>query len=342
MEKRISFLIILILITFACKKENKPLTPVAPQGTINWREFSLTNSGLPELYITAIAVDADNNKWIGTNSSGLVKFDGENWTIYDSLNSCIPCDRITALGIDVSGDIWLGTYNDKTRAPMLIKFDGVDCIKYDSKNSALHDEAGYSIRIITFDQNGGIWIGTVNYGMIGFDGNNWSVYNMSNCILKGNQINSIEVDKSNNIWIGTDFTNRAVKFDGNNWIVYPDYDVELHGYGSLSVGGIAFDSKGHIWINTNAGLIESDFVNCNVHSGFCSSNLSGLLIDKGDNISVVCRGLSKFDGFETKHFENPILSESLDNCSSIDLLDNIWIGTDKGLLVFHEGGVILQ
>jgi len=40
-----------------------------------------TINGLPDNYVNGVAVDANNNKWFGTQA-GVGKFDNTNWTIY--------------------------------------------------------------------------------------------------------------------------------------------------------------------------------------------------------------------------------------------------------------------
>ena len=48
-----------------------------------------SNSGLPDNYVSSIAIDGSGNKWIGT-WGGLVKFDDTNWTVYNTSNSGLP------------------------------------------------------------------------------------------------------------------------------------------------------------------------------------------------------------------------------------------------------------
>ena len=41
----------------------------------NWVVYDTSNSGLPDDHVTAIAIDSQGNKWIGTAGRGLAKFD---------------------------------------------------------------------------------------------------------------------------------------------------------------------------------------------------------------------------------------------------------------------------
>jgi ligand-binding sensor domain-containing protein len=58
----------------------------------------------------SIAIDAQGNKWIGTLTKGLAKFDGVNWTVYNTSNSGLPYDYVHAIAIDKKGNKWIGTY----------------------------------------------------------------------------------------------------------------------------------------------------------------------------------------------------------------------------------------
>ncbi len=56
----------------------------------NWTVYNTSNSGLPDNYVSSIAIDGSGNKWIGTWHGGLAKFDGTNWTVYNTSNSGLP------------------------------------------------------------------------------------------------------------------------------------------------------------------------------------------------------------------------------------------------------------
>ena len=55
--------------------------------------YNKANSGLPSNSVEALAIDAQGNKWIGTDG-GLAKFDGVNWTGYTKSNSGLPDNQV--------------------------------------------------------------------------------------------------------------------------------------------------------------------------------------------------------------------------------------------------------
>ncbi|MEJ5306048.1 MAG: T9SS type A sorting domain-containing protein [Ignavibacteria bacterium] len=71
--------------------------------------FYTKASGLPNNNVSAIAIDGQGNKWIGTDGGGVAKFDGVNWTVYKRSNSGLPDNRVLAIAIDGQGNKWIGT-----------------------------------------------------------------------------------------------------------------------------------------------------------------------------------------------------------------------------------------
>lgn len=64
------------------------------------RIFNTNNSGLPHNEITAMAIDAQGNKWFGTYNGEVVKFDDTNWTVYNQSNSELSGDLIKSIAVD--------------------------------------------------------------------------------------------------------------------------------------------------------------------------------------------------------------------------------------------------
>ncbi len=134
--------------------------------------YNKANSGLPGNNISSIAIDGNNNKWIGT-SNGLAKFDGTNWTIYNKSNSGLPTNEIICLAIDDSGNKWIGTYYGG-----LIKYDNTEWTIYNRSNSGLPFDV---INCITIDNSGNKWIGTAGSGGFAIfdDTNPWHLFMMN-------------------------------------------------------------------------------------------------------------------------------------------------------------------
>lgn len=76
---------------------------------LNWISYNSDNSGLPRHYVRAIALDKDDDPWIGTDG-GLVHFDGSTWTIYNTENSGLLSNYITGIAFDSKNNIWVSTF----------------------------------------------------------------------------------------------------------------------------------------------------------------------------------------------------------------------------------------
>jgi hypothetical protein len=86
-----------------------------------WMSFTPFNSSIPDSPITAIAVDREGNRWIGTWGEGLCAFkkSGE-WQTYTSKNSGIQDNRISTLLFDHESNLWIGTPSGITMFPGVV------------------------------------------------------------------------------------------------------------------------------------------------------------------------------------------------------------------------------
>lgn len=146
--------------------------------------YNVSNSDLPYIYITSLAIDGFGNKWIGT-AKGLAKFDGTNWTIFNLSNSGLPDDWIYALAVDATGNIWIGTNYGLTR------YNGTNWETFTSNNSGLSDNA---VRSIVIEGNGIKWVGTNSGGLVKFDGTYWTTYDYTNSELPDYGVTAITID----------------------------------------------------------------------------------------------------------------------------------------------------
>jgi ligand-binding sensor domain-containing protein len=131
---------------------------------INWTLFHPYNSDLPISHgIYSIYIDKKQNKWIGTDLGGLVKFDDTpgdtSWSVYNKSNSGLPDNSVYAIAIDDSGNKWIGTKNG------LAKFDDTTWSVWNTENSGLPYN---NISCIVIDKYDNKWIGTKGGGLAVF------------------------------------------------------------------------------------------------------------------------------------------------------------------------------
>jgi len=82
-----------------------------------WKHYNDSNSGLPSNTINSLLYDKfENVLWIGTNESGLVRFNlKDEWENYHNQNSQIPSSYIFNLSQDSKGNIYASTFNGMLR-----------------------------------------------------------------------------------------------------------------------------------------------------------------------------------------------------------------------------------
>jgi len=214
--------------------------------------YNNENSGLPDNSIKALAVDNQNNLWVGMFHNGVIRFDGGSCTMYNTQNSDLPSDEIRSLAVDCNNNVWIGTDNG------LAKYDDHNWMIYDTTNSPL---PYHVISSLAVDNDNILWIGCGHAtagGVLSFDGSNWKLYIPENSLLPCSIIQVIHVDEKNNKWIGTGIGVGAsqggglVKIDNNgNWSVYTKQNSELL---YNSVDALTTDLEGNLWIGYKAWL----------------------------------------------------------------------------------------
>jgi len=141
---------------------------------------------------TCFGLDGLGNKWFGTTSAGLIKFDGTNYTHYDTLTCGIPDNRIYCFAFDGFNNLWVATKFGLT------KYDGTNWTTYNTGNSNITND---TINCI-YTQGSIIWIGTKN-GVGKLQGANWTTYNSINSGLSTRNVNCLTIDLNNDLYVGT-------------------------------------------------------------------------------------------------------------------------------------------
>jgi ligand-binding sensor domain-containing protein len=198
---------------------------------------------------------------------------------------------------------------------------------------------------VIVDDQGNIWIGTL-YGLVKYDGTDWTVYNSQNSGMPDDWPNVLAIDSQNSIWIGGD--TGLIKFDGTNWTIY---DTGNSGLPDDEVYSLAFDAEENIWIGTlHGGLAKFDGTSWTVYdtgnSPLPNDEIYALTLDAQGVLWIGTDGggLVEFDGSNWNVYDedNSGLPDNDVRSLIFDIRENLWIGTfGGGLAVYKEGGVIL-
>jgi len=283
MNKRSRLIILLVLLTVSCQKEdyiNEFPAKVRFDITdhlLEGRRISCIETGNGgEVYIGSgkdlyifdgsvqktytldfsimdVAIAADQSLWIGSDNGGLGHLENGNITWYNSTNAGLPRDFVRHVKVAPDGKVWftscafriggLGVYNGK-------KFEFLT-----PDNSPLNQNI---IEDLHIDGEGRVYIATT--GTVG----RTNIYRITNnsweCL--GNEsgtfywIFSFALGEDEKIYVVEDFSlssamigNRFHVYDNEKWnIIEPAEGQQFHGFGA-----IAADKRNFCWLPGNTG-----------------------------------------------------------------------------------------
>lgn len=176
---------------------------------VNWQLININNSELPSNTIRSLAVDNNNNLWIGTYNGGLAKFNGTIWEVFtvDSTEGFLT-NNIEALAVSPNGDLYIGFAPFDNRIGGHAIYNGTSFSFYVSR-PANH------ITDIKFDATGTPWLGSFRNGLFKQNAvNNFTTFYELNSKLPNNNVSGIAFDELGNKWVST-FGGGLTKYKGN-------------------------------------------------------------------------------------------------------------------------------
>jgi ligand-binding sensor domain-containing protein/serine phosphatase RsbU (regulator of sigma subunit) len=260
-----------------------------------------SENGLKASKIYDIIEDVEGNILIADNDNGLTIFKGE---AFETINEkeILPDPNVNAIYKDTTGSIWFGTnggitryYPDSGKKPEFFNY----------KNSSVYED----VRFFRKDRDGNLWIGSTNQGVI--------LYNMKSSkfedqpyinskLINGVQVTSMEIDKKNNLWIGTLDGLVIGKINEENFRHSNFIDSLIIG----KISALYCDHNGNVWIGTESM--------------------------KGKP------GLIKYDSSKEDFKRVPALSGIIPRALVMDRKGVLWIGTSEGLKAFRNDSLILS
>lgn len=332
-------------------------------GKISIEKFSLRQPGKSEqdLVCTSIEEDTKGRLWFGTSNAGLFGLDAVKTSFFrvagaDDRTLKLPHDYIRKLKTDSAGRLWIGTQEglcvwDQDRNE-LTTYRHMPGDRYSLSQNSIYD--------ICFDRTGNIWTGTY-YGGVNISYARNTPFNTIQAGdgergLSNNVISSILGNPNGGLWIATDggglnyrngitrqFT--SFRFDVNN----------EQSIGSNLVKTIYRDSKARLWVGTHSGglnLLDSATGRFNrirkprQGNGICSNDIVQIREDRygrfwigseHEGLNLYDESLQNYIHFHPDSTGDRHIDGHDIRALWIDRMDNVWLGTERGLQVKTAG-----
>jgi ligand-binding sensor domain-containing protein len=200
-------------------------------------------------------------------------------------------------------------------------------VSYRTNNS---DISSNSVNKIIIDKFNNKWIGTVDHGLIKFDGKNWTSYENAG-VIEGKRIQDLLIDKSGKLWIAS--IQGLFVYDGISWRSLTS------NLPSENVIALDEDPYGNIWIATLNALAK---YNGNTFQIFNSENtdvtflnLSSVTSSKNGDIWVGTSGsgLLKFNGITWTNYL--AVGMDLEPPKVSNIIKDIIVDKNGNLFSFH-------
>tara|TARA_R110000765_G_scaffold115417_2_gene208347 strand:- start:20 stop:3271 length:3252 start_codon:yes stop_codon:yes gene_type:complete len=261
--------------------------------------YSLTNKTLSSNVVLSILQTKEDELWAGTWTQGIAVLNTrtKKFSALTAENSFLKSNIVIDLLKDKKGRIWIvnyfagvQVYNPKTKTHQNIT------LKSEIDGSIIN-----SIYQIFEDNQGNIWIGTLNTGLFKLTerGDEWSSvhYHTKNSI-SNNFINAIIQDNKNTIWVGTQGGLNKYLPETDSFLSITKSD----GLKNDAIKGIIDDKDKHLWLSTENGIIRYDTnngetINYDVGDGLQSKEFiasSSITTKKGEYIFGGINGFNIF------------------------------------------------
>lgn len=310
-------------------------------------------NSLPGNFILSLAEDQTDNIWIGTNNTGLVRYNisEERFYRYSAIagdENSIPGNIIRCITVDDRDNVWIGTNAG------LVRYDPVtDAFKQFQFPEGMTLRSSVDIRrIMPADEESliiqnslGLFILNMNNELIQKVGYEFPEY--SEKLFTENE--PICFDSHNNLWVGT--TEALIKYNAKTGEVKKYYHDEKdhNSISSTTFSAIFEDNAQNIWIGTsNRGVNrynpETDDFTVIKEDNYKDNSLTNNIIthiyqDSNSNIWFATQegGVNyfnykaeQFEYFVHSHLDPRSLTSNKIGSLYEDWDGNIWVGTKDG------------
>jgi signal transduction histidine kinase/ligand-binding sensor domain-containing protein len=261
--------------------------------------------GLASNIIQAIGKGPDDHIWIGYHQKGVDKITQNGFEHY-AIGNNVETNDVHSIFTSSSGQLWVGTYGG------LVKFNPDN---EDHKFFGLDDGmAGYKVRYITEDDQGALWVGTLDGGVSRFYNGEFTNYTIENG-LSSNNVRSIYVDEfePGTIWVGTE--NNGLNRIKNGKVTFINTEDGLPDH---IVHWISQDTENWLWASSNRGIFRIDKTELNKY------------LD-GETGAFTLLHFGREEGMR-----NPEANGSVQEAGLRTATGDFWFATQEGVAIFES------
>ncbi len=214
--------------------------------TRTFEQLQLGDSEQPRIHY--LHEDMNGDIWVGS-SDGLYRLNTAQVPIAVEFFPLIP-SGVRALERKSSQEIWIGT----ERHGLFVVNVDTGTVLESERSKALPDQ---HIRDLLQDQQGNLWIGTYNGGLVrfGVDGDRVSQFSSRAGAqsLASNRVRTLFEDRDGRVWIGTD-TGLQLHLNEDRFVTFQHDMTNPRSLSDNSVVDIFQDRGGVIWVGTFNGV----------------------------------------------------------------------------------------
>jgi ligand-binding sensor domain-containing protein len=267
--------------------------------------------------------------------TNLILAQTNQWLFINKENSSLEFNIINSIEIDNSNKVWLG-YSLYGYHSGLVKYDGTNWTLW---NISKRDSFNWAFSAVKVDKYNNVWLHQ-NRRLYKFDGFDWNLYmNQSPLIMMYAKFPQIEIDKNDSKWIFSPTMMYLVKFNNSDFFLYYPGNSPL----PVPWGGQVKAEGDSLWICTYGGLVllyndnwkTFDTTNTKMPSqrffSFAKDSNGVRWLGTAD------KGLLKWvndSTFISYNKSNSPMPDNFVNVITVDKNNNLWIGTDHGLVKF--------
>lgn len=311
-------------------------------------------NSLSDNYIRSLLIDSKGNAWAGTLGGGLNKYESSSqlWTHFKASSEskiALPSNDIHTITESSDGMIWLGSNEGITK---LDPDRGIIKNYLWSHFDPVLNTTSVA-RIIAQTQDGLMWIGTSNNGLIRFDPNTEKSHTFRYIFsdtgsISSNAINAIYEDSQMRLWVGTE--DGGLNLFNRQSQQFSHFIKTQNGLNDTEVTSIIEDRDGLLWLGTwSGGLNRFDpstrsfvyFRSSEANTASLSSNAVISLFEDHSGVlwaGTYDNGVNRipYKGVGFPHYRyDPLISQGLESkiiWSFAEGYDgSVWIGTKRGL-----------